>query len=99
VTDAKTNSSVRVAVVAIVAISFFISIKVFHGRAQTRAFDEKAAAEFYSGNTVATVAGFAPAAVTAFLRCHSPSTSYGTQASSSTIVTEPANWGCRSFRL
>jgi tripartite-type tricarboxylate transporter receptor subunit TctC len=46
--------------VAILAISFLIASRLSAQGAQPRAFDEKAAADFYRGKTVTVVVGFAP---------------------------------------
>lgn len=47
-------------VVAIVVISFLLASRFSAQGAQPRAFDEKAAADFYRGKTVTIVVGFAP---------------------------------------
>src|SRR5918912_2842137 len=47
-------------VIATLAISFLLASRFSAQGAQSRAFDEKAAADFYRGKTVTIVVGFAP---------------------------------------
>ena len=47
-------------VIAILMISFLLGSRLSAQGAQPRAFDEKAAADFYRGKTVTVVVGFAP---------------------------------------
>jgi tripartite-type tricarboxylate transporter receptor subunit TctC len=56
----RKNSFTVLEIAAIIMISLLLSVGVTAEAAQSRAFDEKAAADFYRGKTVTLIVGFAP---------------------------------------
>jgi tripartite-type tricarboxylate transporter receptor subunit TctC len=56
----RKNSFTVLEIAAIIMISLLLSVGVSAEAAQSRAFDEKAAADFYRGKTVTLIVGFAP---------------------------------------